>query len=114
MSIKVALLKSGESVIADVKELVSEDKVCGYLFRNPYTLQFSAGQVFLSEDVNVSSDNENEVNINFSPWIPFTSDKEIPVRPDWLVSIVNPLGEIKKLYEEMVNGQNSEVSSVED
>ena len=110
MSVKVALLKSGESVIADVKELVSEDKVCGYLFKNPYTFQFSAGQIFLSEDVNVSAERENEVNINFSPWIPFTDDKEIPVRPDWLVSIVNPLNEIKKLYEEMINGQNSEVS----
>jgi hypothetical protein len=50
-----------------------------------------------SEDVNVSSDSENEVNINFSPWIPFTDDKEIPVRQDWLVSIVNPLNEIKKI-----------------
>jgi hypothetical protein len=30
MSVKIALLKSGESVIADIKELVSEDKVCGY------------------------------------------------------------------------------------
>ena len=35
MSIKVALLKSGESVIADIKELVSDDNVCGYLFENP-------------------------------------------------------------------------------
>ena len=34
MSIKVALLKSGESVIADIKELVSDDKICGYLFES--------------------------------------------------------------------------------
>ena len=33
MSIKLALLKSGENVIADIKELVSEEKVCGYLFQ---------------------------------------------------------------------------------
>ena len=35
MSIKVALLKSGESVIADIKELISNDNICAYLFENP-------------------------------------------------------------------------------
>ena len=36
MSVKIALLKSGESVIADIKELISDEKVCGYLFKNPH------------------------------------------------------------------------------
>ena len=32
MSVKLVLLKSGEQVVSDVKELVSEDKVYGLLF----------------------------------------------------------------------------------
>ena len=40
MSIKVALLKSGESVIADIKELISDDNVCGYLFENPNIITY--------------------------------------------------------------------------
>jgi len=110
MSVKVALLKSGESVIADLKELVLEDKVCGYLFKNPYIVTYSPKQMFLSEEV--SSD--SEVNVHFNPWIPFTSDKEVPVSHDWLVSIVNPLNDITALYEEMLNGQDGEVSSTEE
>ena len=40
MSIKVALLKSGESVIADIKELISNDNICGYLFENPNVINY--------------------------------------------------------------------------
>ena len=35
MSIKIALLKSGEQVVTDIKELLSEDKPVGYLFKDP-------------------------------------------------------------------------------
>ena len=39
MSIKLALLKSGEQIIADIRELVDQDqndKVVSLLFSNPY------------------------------------------------------------------------------
>ena len=38
MSVKLAVLKSGEQVIAEAKELVSKDeeKVRGYLFTRPH------------------------------------------------------------------------------
>ena len=38
MSVKLAVLKSGDTVIADIKELISDDKVCGYLFTNPHKI----------------------------------------------------------------------------
>ena len=38
MSVKLAVLKSGEQVIAEAKELVSEEKVRGYLFTRPHKL----------------------------------------------------------------------------
>ena len=44
----------------------------------------------------------------------FTSDDEIPVRPDWIVTIVEPVKTIKEMYEEKVNGTKREVSSIED
>ena len=34
MSIKLVLLKSGETLISDIKELVSEEKICGYIYEN--------------------------------------------------------------------------------
>jgi len=102
MSTKIALLKSGESVIADIKELISDDKVCGYLFKQPHKIDVNKS-VFLTEEPAESTD----VNVTFSSWIFFTSDDEIPVRADWIVTIVEPVKAIKELYEEKVNGENS-------
>jgi hypothetical protein len=110
MSVKIALLKSGESVIADIKELISEEKVCGYLFTNPHKMQIS-NSIFLTEQPVESED--DTVSVTFSSWIMFTSDSEIPVRPDWIVTIVEPVKSIKDMYEEKVNGKTSEVSSIE-
>jgi hypothetical protein len=109
MSIKIALLKSGESVIADIKELIQEEKICGYLFKKPYIVNLSPVYGFLTEEPRDGED--GEMNISFSPWIPFTMDEEIPVRYDWLVTVVSPAGEIEKLYEDMINGQNNQNDS---
>jgi hypothetical protein len=109
MSVKIALLKSGESVIADIKELISDEKVCGYLFTKPHKIEVS-NSIFLTEQATES----DSVSITFSSWILFTSDDEIPVRPDWIVTIVEPVKTIKEMYEEKVNGPEREVSSIED
>ncbi len=49
MSIKLAILKSGEHVISDVKELVADEKLHGYLFQNAYTID-SRPPEFLTEE----------------------------------------------------------------
>ena len=108
MSVQLALLKSGETIIADVKELISDDKICGYLFKNPHKLSLTES-VYLAEQAE-----DDSIGVTFTPWIMFTNDKEIPVRPDWLVTVVEPAKEIRKLYEEKVNGTDSEVSFTEE
>ena len=108
MSVKLALLKSGETIIADIKELISEEKICGYLFKDPHVLTLTES-IYLAEQAE-----DDSVGVTFTPWIMFTNDKEIPVRPDWMVTIVEPAKEIRKLYEEHVNGTNNQVSSSED
>ena len=116
MSIKIALLKSGESVISDIKELISKEskeKIHGYIFKNPYIVDISHNddEVLLLEGEKNSKPNRKEqqegkdVSVNFIPWIPITSDSEIIVAPDWVFSIVSPVEEIEKLYEEMISGQ---------
>jgi len=117
MSIKIALLKSGESVISDIKELISKEskeKIHGYIFKNPYIVDISHDdddEVLLLEGEKNRKPNRKEqqdgkdVSVNFIPWIPITSDSEIIVAPDWVFSIVSPVEEIEKLYEEMISGQ---------
>ena len=105
MSIKVALLKSGESVIADIKELISDDKVCRYLFENPNIITYLEPEL-LTEQTETS-----KLKISLIPWILITSDTKIPVRSDWVITMVEPIEDVKKIYEEKINesNQNSRV-----
>ena len=106
MSVKVALLKSGESVIADIKELVSDDKICGYLFENPNVINY------LEPELLVEQTETSKMKISLIPWILITSDTKIPVRSDWVITMVEPIEDVKKIYEEKINGEDSQVNSV--
>ena len=104
MSIKLVILKSGESVITDAKELIVEDKVCGYLFNKPHKVEYRK-PILLSEEKNMS---DGEVQISLSPWILLTSEDQIPVPTDWIVTLVDPLESIKEMYYEKVGGEEKD------
>ena len=93
-------------MIADIKELVSDDKICGYLFENPNIITYLEPEV-LTEQTETS-----KLKISLIPWILITSDTKIPVRSDWVITIVEPIEEVKKIYEEKINGEDSQVNSV--
>ena len=103
MTIKLVVLKSGEQVIADVKEVVSDDKVKGYLLNNPQTVSFS-NSVFLLEG---EQDSGRNVEITLSPYILLTSNQDIVIIPDWVVTIVEPLESLIDLYKEKMNVKDS-------
>ena len=102
MSIKLALLKSGETIISD-------EKVCGYLFTKPHRVEVRKTVLLVEENENTKGDLE----VSLSPWIVLASDTQIPVRPDWIVAIVEPIETIKKMYEEKVNAEDNQVSFTE-
>jgi hypothetical protein len=103
MSIKLVLLKSGEQLISDAKELVSEEKVRGYLLNQPQKVSVNR-PILLTEDQSLEDVN---VEITLSPWILLTSDKDIVVPTDWVVTVVEPLNSLVKMYQEKIDGQNS-------
>ena len=102
MSIKLAVLKSGEQVIADAKELVSEEKIRGYLFTRPHKV-VSTQPLLLTEE----QKDDNSLEVTLSPWIILSADKEVVVPTDWVVTVVEPLESVIKMYEEKVNGRES-------
>ncbi len=110
MSTKLALLKSGDYIISDAKELVSDEKPCGYLFSNPHKVILNS-PVLLTESTN--EDSENVVSITLSPWIILSEDKDVIVTPDWVITVVEPISSLKQMFEEKVNGKECEVSLVE-
>lgn len=106
MSIKLALLQNGETVISDVKELVSSDKVCGYLFNKPHTISV-VKEMVLVEKSGETNVNRGEVQVSLSPWILLTDETQIPVHLDYVVTLVEPVQTVKQMYEEKVNVEDS-------
>jgi len=110
MSIKLILLKSGETLISDAKELIinnleaKEKEVCGYLLNKPHIVSIRK-EVFLTEEVETIK--RSEVQISLLPWIVLTSDEDLTIPKDWVVTIAEPLSSVKEMYEEKVNGQSS-------
>jgi hypothetical protein len=100
MAVKLALLKSGETVISDIQQLVDEDeKLISYLFQNPYVVRLLTPRVLFEEDQTV----ETEHKISFYPWIVLSNDKQIVVDRDWVVSIVEPNEMVKNSYIDRMN-----------
>ena len=103
MAIKLAILQSKEQVIAEIKELVDDGNPVGYLFANPHCVY--ADKQYLAEE-----NEDRSVQITLSPWILLTTDKDIIIPGNHVVTIVEPLDSVKEMYLEKING--SESSSV--
>jgi hypothetical protein len=95
MSVKLLVLKSYEDVIADVKEMMSGEKVIGYLLSNPFVTRVDNGE------------GGDPTSVTYYPYIPLTKQKDIPIPCDWVVTMVEPHDEVKKSYLEHVNGQTA-------
>ena len=108
MSVNLVILKSGEELIADVKEIKSGKDVVGYFFNDPLTLHCETDEepeVLLEEGT--ESKYNSKVSISFFPWIPLSAErKNIPCSADWIVTIVKPQEQLIKLYEDKVNGRD--------
>jgi len=108
MSIKLVILKSGDTLIADAKELIvgEEDnsKIVGYLLNHPYKISHQKS-LLLTEDL---ESNDSMVEITMSPWILLTSDTSVPIKPDWVVTVVEPLESVTNMYKEKLNAFNQQ------
>ena len=103
MSIKLALLKSGEEVIADISEFRQEetDILVSYLFRKPYCIKIKTSQVLVEDK------SKEKHELAYYKWMTLSKDSDIFVNKDWVVCITEPLDLVKKNYEDKMNGRRS-------
>ena len=101
MSIQLALLKSGEEVIADIKEIRQEetDVLVSYLFKDPYCIKIKTSQVLVEQETRPKHE------LAYYKWMTLSKDSDIIVNKDWVVCITDPLDTVKKNYEEKMNGR---------
>ncbi len=102
MTVKLAVLKSGEEVITDVKEMLSGEgenaKVVGYFFRKPCIVRM--------KDIEVP-ENKPQVtfDISLQPWIPLGKGPILPVAMDWIVTFVDPIDKLNDTYQQQILSQ---------
>lgn len=103
MSVKLILLKSGENIISNVKEGFLEETLVCYILENPCNILFN-GTYEVSNDDSISGNSKNKVSISLNPWPYLSNQTTVELVPDWILTIVDPNDELKKLYETQVLG----------
>ena len=101
MSIKLLVLKSGEDVVADVQEMMVEDKVVGYFLNKPCVVKMSNYTPIQDEETDENSQ-KNGFQVRFYPWVPLAKDHVIPLTLEWVVTMVEPMEKLTKLYVEQI------------
>ena len=108
------MLKSGEDLITDLKEIKSNEEVIGYYFDNPLIIKMyeSEEPTVLNEEGSMKQFS-SKVDITFYPWIPLSKETKIPCSADYVVTIVEPIERLKTQYLERVNhGKNDQDSTI--
>ena len=96
MTIKLALLKSGEEVISDMDEMITDKQaVVGYYFTNHCRAILTTPEITIDES---QSSEKQPISIKLLPWLPLANEDTIPVVADWVISIVEPQPKLKELY----------------
>ena len=97
MSVKITLLKTGEQIISDMKELVAEGKeeAHAYLLENPHIVE-TREKSFLTEDEKKTGD--FGINVIMIPWIILSEDKKIIIPIDVVTTIVEPIASVKQMF----------------
>ena len=111
MAIKLAVLKSGEDVIADIREMMVGDedtppekkKVVGYYFIKP------CGVTLKNKAIDVNESAEDSFELKLFPWCPLAKNDAIPMSTEWVVTLVDPVDKLREMYENEVLSKFKEV-----
>ena len=108
MTVKLAILKSGEDIVADIKEMIvgegDDARVVGYVLTKPVGVSLNRKEVAIDDE-------KDTYQLKLFPWCPLTKNEKIPITADWVVTIVDPIDKIKQMYTKEVLGDGSESSS---
>ena len=117
MSLKLLLLKSGEDIICDVKEMAAGDdgndrRVIGYYLNKPCVVKMRNPNILPEEQEGNTQKAGYEVSL--FPWIPLTQDETIPIPADWLITMVEPVYKLKEMYQEDIVNYGNENNTTND
>lgn len=104
MSIKLCLLKTGETVIGDVKEVFdpNENKSLGYKMSAPYVVDYQYEKTLTVEDENIEGNvketPQEDSQISFKFWAPLSSERDFNFPYEFVEVIYEPHDKIVQSY----------------
>jgi hypothetical protein len=111
MTVKLAILKSGEDIVADIKEMIvgegDDARVVGYVLTKPVGVSLNRKEITIDDE-------KDSFQVRLFPWCPLTKNIKIPITADWVVTIVDPIDKIKQMYEKEVLGNGTSESADSD
>ena len=116
MTIKFIVLKSGEQLISDIKEMAvgeeDDQKVVGYFLHRPCIVKMKNPGVIDQEKGKTKAGFE----VTLIPWLSLTEDEVIPIPSDWLVTMVEPVPQLTLMYtQDVLNyGQDNQSDSADE
>ena len=102
MSIKITVLKSGEQIISDMKELMAEgqEHAQAYLLDNPHTYEINEKQFITEEE---KEEGDYGIDVSLLPWLILSKDKQMIIPTDSVLTVVEPIDAVTQLYLDKVN-----------
>ena len=105
MTVKLLLLKSGEDVVADVQEMCVGDPkkptVIGYYLKYPCRVKL------VGQESTHDGNKKQPFKLQLTPWMPLSKNEMIPVVADWVVTVTEPIDELREAFEKGVeNNEN--------
>ena len=99
MTVKLAILKSGEDIVADIKEMIvgegDDARVVGYVLTKPCSVSLKSKSLKIDDE-------KDHYQLKLFPWCPLTKQEKIPIPTDWVVTIVEPIDKITEMYKKEV------------
>lgn len=100
MTVKVILMKSGEDVISDAKEILnkSEDGIVAYHLSHPYAMQLTTTE---EDGITVEGEEskpKTKFQVAYTHWAPLSKQREFIIPADWVVTIYDPHDNILRDY----------------
>jgi hypothetical protein len=100
MSVKIALIKTGQFIIADVQEMVVDGVFAGFYFYKPCLVNIVDPETEqLPQGPTQLTPGKTSFNISLFPWIPLAKGTRVPVVKDWVVTLSDPVDMLMEMYE---------------
>ena len=80
-------------MITDAQEVVQEEKVKGYLFKQPQIVRAQEKTMLMEED---SKNSNYELDVILTPWMILSKNQEYVVTTDIVATICDPIDSISR------------------